>query len=136
LSQKLVNAIYTKLTADQTAGSLYDDVDGRIYYGLAPDDSALPLILIDLVYERVENSMGGDRVDRASFQIDIFGDIKSGVVSVGNMEIKLFDLIDSVTITATGYDKVSIECKTRNQRTIGDEAHRIMCEYDVVGSAS
>jgi len=136
MSQKLSNSLYSKLTDDQTGGSLYDDVGGRIYYGLAPDDSALPAIIIDLISEGVENSMNGDRVDTASFQIDIYGDIKLGVVAVGNIEIKLFSLLDSVTLSATDYNHVSVECKSRNQRTMGDEAHRIVSEYDVIGSAS
>jgi len=136
MSQELVNAIYTKLTAVQTAGTLYDDVGGRIYYGVAPDDALLPLVLIDLVYENVESSFGTDRVDTASFQIDIFGSIKLGVVAVGNLEIKLFNLLNSVTLSATDYNNVSVECKTRNQRSIGDEAHQITSEYDVTGSAS
>jgi hypothetical protein len=139
VSQKLVNSIYSRLTTDQTSGSLYDDVGGRIYYGKAPDDSALPAIIIDLVNEKTTNAMAGgygDRVDTASFQIDIYGDIKIGVVSVGNIEIKLFNLLDSVTLSATDYNHVSVECTTRNQRTMGDEAHRIVSEYDVIGSAS
>jgi hypothetical protein len=136
MSQKLINALYTKLTLDQTSGSLYDDLGGRVYFGKAPDNSSLPLLIFDLITSDVQNSFGGSRVDTARFQIDLYGSIKLGAVAIGNIETKLFSLIDSVTITATDYDNVSVACASRSQRSMGDEAHRIVSEYELIGSAS
>ena len=41
MSQAIKTALYTKLTTDQSAGSLYDDVGGRIYELEGQDDASL-----------------------------------------------------------------------------------------------
>ena len=51
MSQAIKTALYTKLTTDQTASSLYTAVGGRIYELQGKDDDDLPLFTYEVTEE-------------------------------------------------------------------------------------
>ena len=42
-TQATVTGLYALLTSDQSSGSFYDDLGGRIHEGVAPEEETLPL---------------------------------------------------------------------------------------------
>ena len=49
MSQDVVKAFYDQLISDQTSGSFYDRVSGRIYELEGPTNAALPLAVFSLI---------------------------------------------------------------------------------------
>lgn len=101
----LYNSIYSTLTADQTSGSFYDDVDGRIWLVDGPASDDLPMAIITPITE----SLGG-AFDTSSddiefvFQIDVYTSQKNTTVEalIATNE-KLIALLDRVSVTVTNW---------------------------------
>ena len=47
--QDILDGLYTKLTADQGSGTLYEKLGGAIFDTQAPQDEALPLMVFSIV---------------------------------------------------------------------------------------
>ena len=57
--QNVLEALYTKLTAVQTAGTVHALTGGRIHHAQAPHNSDLPHLVYLVVANPVERYFGG-----------------------------------------------------------------------------
>ena len=122
MSQAIKTAIYTKLTTDQTAGSLYDDLGGRIYELEGNDDADLPLLTYEVTSTPVQGLYNGNVIIKAQVIFTIYGHRRLGSAAVGVIEDKLFDLMNSGSLAPSGYDASSVSiCMDRDRRTVFDQ---------------
>ena len=122
MSQAIKTALYTKLTADQTADSFYDDVGGRIFEMEGKDDSALPLIVYDVTSTPVEGLYNGNVIVKSQVVLTLYGHRRLGAAALGAIEDKLFTLINQATLAPSGYDSNTVMiCLDRDRRTVFDE---------------
>lgn len=129
----LSDGIYTKLTADQSAGTLYAAVSGRIYHGVAPDDAALPLLVFNVIDNPVAYTFTQDNL-QAQVQFDIYVDREAGAASGQTIDDKLFTLIQRQNITVSGYTGCNVICLQRGVPVVEDDAYRIRSEYRIFGN--
>jgi len=122
MSQAIKTALYTKLTADQTADSFYDDVGGRIFEMEGKDDSALPLVVYDVTSTPVEGLYNGNVIVKSQVVLTLYGHRRFGAAALGAIEDKLFTLINQATLAPSGYDSNTVMiCLDRDRRTVFDE---------------
>ena len=121
MPQAIKTALYTKLVADQTAGTLYAAVGGRIYEAEGPDDAALPLLTYDVTSSPVAGLFDDEIIVVSTVNFTIFGHRRLGAAAIGDIEDKLFSLIESVALAPTGYDRGVVVCQDRDRRTVLDE---------------
>jgi len=126
-TQAIVDAIYAKLTADQTSGSVYSDVGGRIYEMRAPQDAALPLLVFTVIPESVP-LIASDNTD-AEVQIDLWGHVRLGAKAIGDINDKLDALFNRVAITPTGSNAGMTQVIDPGLRTIEEDAVRITSRW-------
>lgn len=116
MSQAINTAIYTKLTADQSAGTLYAAVGGRIFENEGQDDSALPLLVYEVTTAETSNVMDGKEIIRANVTFTLFGHKRLGNAALGTIEGKLYTLLNGEGITTTGYDRGVVIATSRDVR--------------------
>lgn len=130
----LLVGLYSHLTADQTSGSFYDDLGGRIYLVEAPQDEALPLAIINTVDMSPDWYFNCVNVD-AVIQIDLWADKHDTTIeALALTNGKLLELLDQTTVSATNHANVATWAQNRGTITIEGRALRIMSEWRMVGT--
>ena len=119
MSQAIKTALYTKLTADQTTDTFYEDVGGQIFEMEGKDDSALPLIVYDVTSTPVEGLYNGNVIVKSQVVLTLYGHRRLGAAALGAIEDKLFTLINQATLAPSGYDSNAVMiCLDRDRRTV------------------
>lgn len=131
MSQAIIEGLKTKLYADQTAGTFYAAVSGRIYENQAPQNSELPHCVFTMVNSDVERYMTGQRSFDCTVTFDIYGKADLGLEVLGDIEEKLYDLLDGVSLTVAGADRGVVTFNSRNVRGTEEDAHRITDEVRI-----
>jgi hypothetical protein len=122
MSQAIKTALYVKLTTDQSAGSLYTAVGGRIYELQGKDDDPLPLLTYEVTSSPVAGLYNGTVIEKSQVIITIYGHRRLGAQAVGDIEAKLFTLLNQSALAPVGYDSNSVAiCLDRDRRTVFDE---------------
>jgi|TARA_R100000388_G_scaffold57715_1_gene42627 hypothetical protein len=107
-------AIYTHLISDQTTGSAFDLVSGRVSasYGDPGDD--FPLITFEQVADEVTKGFGGTvMMHRAEYEISVFGRWEDGLAELGTIADKVIELFGTpVNGTGTNFDRIQMECSS------------------------
>lgn len=129
-----MDALYTKLTADQTAGSLYDALGGRIYNGFAIEEASTPYLCFSAVTGVPERHMGGPVSLDVTVQFDLFGNIELGSKALHDIEVKLYALLEGVSIAPTGFDRGVCTFTTRGAAIVDDDCWRVMDEIQIRGT--
>ena len=131
MSQDVVKAFYDQLISDQTSGSFYDRVSGRIYELEGPTNAALPLAVFSLITSPYADTFDGSSVKDYTFQVDIYGRKRAGMSAAGAINTALFTLLDRQTITVPNNDDGLVRCLIQGVRTVEDDAVRIRSEWIV-----
>ena len=128
--QAIVAGIQTKLTAVQTAGTVYAAVSGRIYNGPPSLDEALPFVSHFVVTDPVRRSFNkaGSEME---IQVDIYDNLASGAASCRAIADKVFALLDNAAVTATGWSGVQAQCIERGGAEKEEDAFRITQRYRI-----
>ena len=122
MSQAIKTALYVKLTADQTASSLYTAVGGRIYELQGKDDDLLPLLTYEVTSSPVAGLYNGTVIEKSQLIITIYGHRRLGAQAVGDIEAKLFTLLNQTVLAPVGYDTSTVAiCLDRDRRSVFDE---------------
>lgn len=121
------------LVSDQSEGSFYDDVGGRIYEMVAPEEAPLPLAVWNIITDPPDEMFGGDDID-AEIQVDLYGEKSLGIATLGAINDKLFTLLQGQSATITGYDGVSIQCMDRGAREVEERAYRITSRWRLMAN--
>ena len=122
MSQAIKTALYTKLTTDQTASSVYTAVGGRIYELQGKDDDPLPLLPYEVTSSPIAGLYYGTVIEKSQVILTIYGHRRLGAQAVGDIEAKLFTLLNQTTLAPTGYDSNTVMiCLDRDRRNVFDE---------------
>ena len=121
MSQAIKSSLYTKLTADQSGGSLYDDLSGRIFELEGKDDEALPLMTYEVVSSPVAGLFDGEIIVKSQVVFTIFGHRRLGAAAIGSIEEKLFTLLKDAELAPSGYDRGVVVPLDRDRRTVFEE---------------
>ena len=97
----LLDGVYDKLAAVQTAGTFYDDLGGRIYRHLAPDDAVEPLAIITVITDLPDRFFSSADLD-ADVDVTIHGLKAVGEAAVLAIQKKLL-AFDGDAITVSGH---------------------------------
>lgn len=134
MSQALTEGVYGALTADQSAGTFYDDLSGRIYELAAPEDAALPHAVFNLVTDPPDETFSGDDIE-ATVQIDLYGERRLGAAALGDIQAKLLAELQGAAVTVAGFIGGVFMFTERGQRSIDGGAHRITLEALIQANA-
>jgi hypothetical protein len=134
MPQAIKTALYVKLTADQTAGSLYDSVGGRIYEAEGASETTLPLLVYEVTSTDTAQTMGNDEIVDAIVTITIWGHKSKGLAELGAIEGKLYSLLKSSDISPTGYDRGRVIASSRDVRLVVDDVVSSQSVYKVTAT--
>lgn len=123
-----------KLVAVQTAGSFYSDLGGRIYLIEGDQDAALPQCVVTPVATTVEREIGNHDSRTALYQIDLWDHWTNGHEVLGDINTKLFTLLQGATITPTGFDRGVVTCREEAVVSREEDWWRIMSEWVIEGT--
>lgn len=132
-SQAIINALREKLEFDQSAGSLYTALGGRIYNTIAPQNAALPLMVLNFGPDTDDRNFGSV-THRMSVQIDLYGSLFDGQAALGDIETLLYNLLFNATISPVGYDRGKCTFDSRMALSQDEDAYRIMDELTITGT--
>lgn len=122
------DGIYSKLVADTSAGTFYDDLGGRISLDEGPDNRTLPHAVIRVVTDVPARAFPGKRDVDAEFDIDLFGTRGARIHATNT---KLFALLDNSTITISGFNGARVQCLETGFTTFDDERQQITSRWRV-----
>lgn len=128
MSDSILEALYTKLGADTSGGSLHDKLGGRYYHIFAPQDEPFPNMVYSLVNQDPIRHMGSSVTQEMFLDFDIYADHTVGVsaaLGLGTIEESLYDLLDQFELSVTGFDRGVILFETRNVRVLTDDEIRV-----------
>lgn len=128
MSDSILEALFTKLKLDQTSGSLFDKLGGRMFHIFAPQNEPFPLMVFSLVNQDPIRHMGGAVTQKLFFDFDIWVKHPKGVAAatgLGTIEESLYDLLDQFELAPTGFDRGVILFETRNVRVLTDDEIRV-----------
>lgn len=137
-----MDGFYTKLTSDQTGGSFYDRLadstvaaSGKaLWEGQAPEDEALPCAVYQLITATPDSSFEDDNIE-AEIQVDIYGESRLGMKSVGQINDQLYALLHRKTLTVSGFNFAQTTVIDRGQRIPeDDEVNRITSRWRLVAA--
>jgi hypothetical protein len=112
MAKAIDEAIYAQLISDQTSGSAFALVSGRVSanYGDPGDD--FPLITFEQVSDEISKEYGGGvMMHNAVYEISIFGRWEDGLEELGGIADKIIELFGTpVQGTGTNFDRIFMEC--------------------------
>ncbi len=123
----MFDGIFAKLTADQTAGTLYDDLSGNIFRYQAPQTKAMPLLLINVITDPPWRFFASSDIE-AVIQFDIYSPRPEGSTSISELSDKLFTLIDNAALTITGFVGAKMHIDQRGVYTTEEDSLRVRIE--------
>ena len=135
MSQSIMEGMYGKLTASQIAGTLYAAVGGRIYSTEAPENATLPLCVFSLITTSVSGTFPGYDLKAATFQVDLYGPRTGGGEVLGDINTKLFALLQEADLTVTGHDLGRVTCTDEGSYFMEGDALRIISQWRVEATA-
>jgi hypothetical protein len=135
MSLAIVNAIYTQLTTDQTAGSLYAAVSGRIYHLQSIENGTLPLLVFGVVSCTPAYNFNGSVTETTLVEFTIYNDaFGAGAAAIGAIEAKLLTTLDNVVLSPTGYDRLTVRCEQRGVSSMVEDAIASTSVYRCIGT--
>ena len=122
MSQKaLSDAIYDALAADQTAGTLFDDLGGNLFWINGPSESATPLMTWQFVGDVPEDFFdAADDLQDVSVQFDLYTNRNTSGGSHDVIREKAHALLHRVFLTATGFGEVQCWIDDKGGSPIAD----------------
>lgn len=131
------NAVYTALTTDQSAGSFYDDLSGRIYFVQAPLDATLPHCVYTPLTDPAEpNTFEASHLD-ARYQIDLYFKADDDTLETAYAtNQKLITLLDRVDLTMANHTGEETWVTERGVPSREEDAWRIRSEWRVMAHKS
>jgi hypothetical protein len=124
-------AIYTKLTTDQSAGTLYSDLGGRIYHGERPQAAGqlYPLLVWSVITVGVQGFYGSVDGKEAIIQFDLYAKRSTGPAALGAINTKLFALLDRAALSTAGHDRTVLTCQDEGGYSVDGDFDRITSQW-------
>ena len=127
-TQATITGLYSLLTSDQTSGSFYDDLGGRIHEGVAPEEEALPHMVYVEIADPPINYLGGSSDIEMQVQLDIYAERRLGPNALGNIHTKVLTALEGASVTIAGHVGGQFEFTERGRYIIDGDARRVTME--------
>jgi len=111
--QSIITALYATLSGYTAAGSVYALTGGRIYASAAPQDAALPLVIVTPITDLPELFFDAADNPEFTFQLDVYGKMGSGDAETRAIADAAYAQLHRSTPTMSGYEGVVISCEDR-----------------------
>ena len=128
------NGIYDLLVNDQTSGSFYDDLTGRIYQDFAPQNATLPFCTFAITSDPQLSTLGSNHLT-ATVECQVWGTLAGGPNAVRDTNDKLTALLHKGSITVTGFSNVTMHAEDIGTAERIEDAVFISSLYEITGSA-
>src|SRR6056297_2106605 len=102
-TQAIATGFGAFLISDQSAGSFYDDLGGRIYEAVAAEEADMPLMVYTIITDPPINYLGGNTDIEAQIQIDLYGEWRLGAKALGDIHSKVITALEGADITIAGH---------------------------------
>ncbi len=135
--QDILDGLYTKLTADQTSGSLYDKLGGAIFDTQAPQNEAFPLMVFSLVSGEPNEWFGPPVTQVVLVDFDIYTTKQvdpGSSIGAGVIEESLYDLLRGFALTVSGHDRGVVTFVTRSARFVEEDSVRITDRIQIMAT--
>ncbi len=130
----LYDAIFGKLTADQTPGSFFDDLGGRINLHEGPQDEVLPRANFTVVTDIRQRFFDGNDI-LATFQLDIYNDAEASTQeALLAIHEKALTLLDAQAITMANHSNAQVFVDDKGTLVKEEDAWRITSQWRVMAS--
>ena len=124
-SQAVANALSAKMRADQSEGSFYDDLGGRIYEGEAQQSDILPICVWTFTSVVPEQIFANADTLNVLMQADVWNSRIKGAQGCRNIHDKLVDLLDRADdVVADGYATVAVICPDQGSPRVEEDSDR------------
>ena len=127
-TQATVTGLYALLTSDQSSGSFYDDLGGRIHEGVAPEEETLPHMVFTEITDPPINYLGGSSDIEMQVQLDIYSERSLGPNELGDIHTKVLTALEGASLTIAGYVGGQLEFTERGRYSIDGDARRVTME--------
>ncbi len=135
--QDILDGLMTKLTADQTSGTLWDKLGGRIHDTQAPQNQTKPFMVFSLVSGEPNEWFGPPVTQVVLVDFDIYTTklVDPGsTTGAGVIEEALYDLLRNFDLTVSGHDRGAVKFLTRSARFVDEEAIRITDRIEIMAT--
>jgi hypothetical protein len=120
----LFDAIYSKFN---TTNNFNTAIGGRLYIGAAPDGTAFPYAIYDLVSDDPDHYFDNDSIEEATIQISIYSNSPSAA-AVGTIAVYCKSLFDDCALSISGYTFVSF---IRSRESLLREPDNLVWGYSI-----
>lgn len=123
MAKALETEVYTVLTADKTAGSLYSAVGGRISTAYGDPGDKLPLIVFEQTGSSLTHLFGGAIMYRDQYQIRVQSRWEDGVAELADIADIVVGLFNGTTssTTPTNFDRAEFQVDSATDIDRADE---------------
>lgn len=131
----IIDAVYAKATAIQTAGTFYDAVGGRISHGNAREEEQLMYATFAVIAPELDRSLSGTVSYDVTVQWDIWGARGDGAATtVLAAHALLFTLFDGASLTVTGLDRGLCTWNGPGQPMVDEDCWRVTNDLRIQGT--
>ena len=134
-SQTIANALNAKLRSDQSSGSFYDDLGGRIYESEAQHDDSLPLCVWQVITNEALHLLANSDDLKLRLQISVLTKRVDGSHTCRNAHDKLVSLLNRKTLIADGWSAVSVLLSDGGAPQINEDAYTQLSNWQIIASA-
>lgn len=129
MAESIVEALYAKLINDQSAGTFYAALSGRIYMLEAPQNATLPLCVITPIASTVDPYFDNKHSREALVQISLWGHHNDGLSALLDINTKLYALLQGSTFTPSGYDRALASCQDDGIESSEEDGIQVISEW-------
>jgi len=134
--EALANAIYAKLTNDQSSSSLWSDLSARVYHLNAPPNTALPLLVFRITADQPQAYFSGEDDLDVELQLDLWGSTAAGAAALAAINGKILSLLHGQSLSISGYVDGECQAIDRGRATADGDALRITGRWKIRATAS
>ena len=135
MSQIILTSLFNKLTAVQTAGTVYALVNGQVFQIEAPQATEMPLVVFAMTNESTTAFMSSATASmhQSDVEFAIYSKASTSVVNAMAIEAALFLLLHKASITPSdaSYSTIELICNSRGVPTITVDSVRIDTTYRI-----
>lgn len=130
-----LQSLNTKIVST-AATSWYQSLGTRVYLEAAPEDASLPLCVYRVESHEIEPTFATNNVSRERFTIafEQYHATNAGITAALAASDSLATLLDNVTLSPTGYDRVVLRSESRGVPEVEEHAIRTVSRFRGMGT--
>lgn len=142
MSSEFLKSVYARLTSNDGGGppvynDFYNAVGGRIYALEAPPSTAFPFCVYNMDQPDVDHFFGGKARYTSMLTVDMIGKSDTGALGLMDVEKKLFDHLDLVELSCTGFDRLRLRTIQRGSVEFdGGQQFRISSIFEMIATSN